>query len=60
MKQLLHILDQVPEFQQLLDALDAGRSPAAVSGLSPVHRAHFAAGIRRHWDCPEDKVCDDE
>ena len=52
MKQLLHILDQVPEFQQLLDALDAGRSPAAVSGLSPVHRAHFAAGIRRHWDCP--------
>ena len=34
MKELLHILDQVPEFQQLLDALDAGRSPAAVSGLS--------------------------
>ena len=60
MKQLLHILDQVPEFQQLLDALDAGRSPAAVSGLSPVHRAHFAAGIRRHWDCPVVMVCADE
>ena len=60
MKQLLHILDQVPEFQQLLDALDAGRSPAAVSGLSPVHRAHFAAGIRRHWDCPVVMVCADD
>ena len=36
MKALLQILNDVPEFQQLLAALDGGRSPAAVSGLSPV------------------------
>ena len=60
MKELLHILDQVPEFQQLLDALDAGRSPAAVSGLSPVHRAHFAAGIRQETGRPVVVVCADE
>ena len=60
MKALLHILDSVPQFQQLLDALDAGRSPVAVSGLAPVHRAHFAAGIRRRLDCPVVLVCADE
>ena len=60
MKALLHILDSVLQFQQLLDALDAGRSPAAVSGLAPVHRAHFTAGIRRRLDCPVVLVCADE
>ena len=39
MKLLLDFLNQIPEFEQLAAALDSGRSPAAVSGLSPVHRA---------------------
>ena len=39
MKQLLNILELVPEFGQLLANLENGRSPVAVSGLSPVHRA---------------------
>ena len=52
MKQLLNILDHVPEFGQLLANLENGRSPVAVSGLSPVHRAHFAAGIHQRLDCP--------
>ena len=60
MKALLHILNSVPEFQQLLVALDAGRSPAAVTGLAPVHRAHFAAGLHRRLDCPVVMVCADE
>ena len=60
MKALLQILNDVPEFQQLLAALDGGRSPAAVSGLSPVHRAHFAAGLHRRMDCPVVMVCADE
>ena len=60
MKALLPILNRVPEFQQLLDALDAGRSPAALSGLAPVHRAHFAAGIHSALDCPVVMVCADE
>ena len=60
MKELLHILDRVPEFSQLLTALDSGRSPVALSGLSPVHRAHFAAGIHRKLECPVVMVCADE
>ena len=60
MQALLHILDQVPQFQQLLEALEAGSSPAALSGLAAVHRAHFAAGLRRRLDCPVVMVCADE
>ena len=60
MKALLPILDQLPEFRQLLAALDAGRSPAAVSGLAPVHRAHFAAGLHQRLGCPVVMVCADE
>ena len=43
MRQLLSLLRSVPEFNDLLTALDSGRSPAALSGLSPTHRAFFAA-----------------
>ena len=60
MKALLHILNQVPEFQQLLTALDAGASPAAVTGLAPVHRAHFAAGLHCRLHCPVVMVCAQE
>ena len=60
MKQLLNILDQVPEFGQLLANLENGRSPVAVSGLSPVHRAHFAAGLGEKTGRPIVMVCADE
>ncbi len=60
MKALLHILNSVPEFQRLLTALDAGRSPVSLSGLAPVHRAHFAAGLHRQLGCPVVMVCADE
>ena len=60
MKQILNILDQVPEFDQLLVNLENGRSPVAVSGLSPVHRAHFAAGLGLKTDRPVVLVCADE
>ena len=45
MKELLTILDRVPEFGGLLNALDAGGCPVAVSGLAAVHRAHFAVDL---------------
>ena len=45
MKELLHILQQVPQFPALVQALETGQSPAAVSGLSRIHRAHFAAAL---------------
>ena len=44
---LRSVLQNLPEFQQLLAALDGGQSPAAVSGLGAVHRAHFAAATPR-------------
>ena len=60
MKELLNILDHVPEFGQLLANLENGRSPVAVSGLSPVHRAHFAAGLGAKTGRPVVLVCADE
>ena len=60
MKLLTDILKQVPEFQGVLNAVDGGRCPAAVSGLSPVHRAHFAAGLHETTGRPLVMVCADE
>ena len=60
MKKLLNILEYVPEFGQLLANLENGRSPVAVSGLSPVHRAHFAAGLGLNTGRPVVLVCADE
>ena len=47
MKPLLSALNDIPEYRSLLAAIDNGACPAAFSGLSAVHRAHFAAGIRQ-------------
>lgn len=60
MKELLSILQRVPEFPRLLAALDSGGCPVAVSGLAAIHRAHFAAGIRTVTDRPVVVICSDE
>lgn len=60
MKQLLNILDTVPEFLRLTADLKSGRSPVEVAGLSPIHRAHFAAGLLERLDAPVVLVCADE
>ena len=60
MKLLTQILSGVPEFPCLLAALDSGGCPAAVSGLSAVHRAHFAAGIWEQTGRPVVLLCADE
>ena len=60
MKELLHILQQVPQFPALAEALEKGQSPAAVSGLARIHRAHFAAGLGTALDRPVVLVCADE
>ena len=57
MKLLTQILSGVPEFPRLLAALDSGGCPAAVSGLSAVHRAHFAAGIWQQTGRPVVLLC---
>ena len=60
MKQLLSVLDQIPEFGALMAAMEAGRCPAALSGLSAVHRAFFAAGVLLRGERPVVLVCADE
>ena len=60
MKELLAALNTVPEFNALLAALDGGRSPVAVSGLSLTHRAYFAAGLRERTGRPVVVLCADE
>ncbi|MBQ2324386.1 MAG: transcription-repair coupling factor, partial [Oscillospiraceae bacterium] len=50
----------LPEVQELLLNLDAGRSPVAVSGLSPVHRALIAAALHHSSQRPIVLLCADE
>ena len=60
MKPLLSALNDIPEYRSLLAAIDNGACPAAFSGLSAVHRAHFAAGIRQELGRPVGVGCADE
>lgn len=60
MKLLSDILREVPEFRSLLAAVDGGACPAAVTGLPGVHRAHFAAALRRETGRSVALVCADE
>ena len=60
MKLLACALNDLPEFRQLLTAIDGGACPAAVSGLAAVHRAHFAAALGLVTGRPVVAVCADE
>ena len=60
MRPLLSALNDIPEYRSLLAAIDNGACPAAFSGLSAVHRAHFAAGIHQELNRPVVVVCADE
>ncbi len=60
MKRLTEILGPLPEFRKLLAAIDNGRCPVALSGLAPVHRAHFAAAVRAATGRSVVMVCADE
>ena len=60
MKLLTAALNRLPEFQQLLAALEGGRCPVALSGVSAIHRVHIAAGIGLLTQRPVVLVCADE
>ena len=60
MRSLLNTLERVPEFEDLLLRIDAGRCPVAASGLSPVHRAFVASGIALRAERPVVLLCADE
>lgn len=60
MKLLTAALNRLPEFQQLLSAMEGGRCPVALSGVAAVHRAHIAAGVGLMTGRPVVVVCADE
>ena len=60
MKLLTAALNGMPEFQQLLSALEGGRSPAALSGAAAIHRCHMAAGVGLITGRPVVVICADE
>ena len=61
---LVSVVRELPEFQTLAAAMDGGACPVAFTGLSPVHRAHMAAGLRREQGrsvvviCADDHECE--
>ena len=60
MKLLTAALNRIPEFQQLLSAMEGGRCPVALSGVAAVHRTHIAAGVGLMTGRPVVVVCADE
>ena len=57
---LTQLLANVPEYPQLLDALAHDQTPAALSGLAAIHRAHWAAGLFQDTGRPLVLLCPDE
>ena len=60
MKLLTAALSRMPEFRELLTAIEGGRSPAALSGVAAIHRAHMAAGLSLLTKRPVVVVCSGE
>ena len=58
--QLCNYIASLPELRELAEAVEAGRCPATVSGLSPVHRAMAAAALRLSMQRPLVLLCADE
>ena len=47
MRAILESLASLPEIGETLKKLEAGRTPVLLTGLSPIHKAHVIAAIRR-------------
>ena len=51
---------RLEEVQELAKAVEKGRCPAAMSGLSPVHRAHVSAAVSGVTERPLCVIVSDE
>ena len=60
MELLLKKLLEIPEAASLAEAVEKGGCPAAVTGLSSVHKAQIAAALAHAGDRPLVAVCADE
>ena len=59
MEQLLNLLNIMPEYRMLLDALGQNQS-AAVTGIGQINRSHIIAGLRRDISRPLVLLCQDD
>jgi len=60
MKRLTESLGNLPEYRELLVALDGGASPIALSGSTAGSRVPLAAALRRDFSAPIVLICADE
>lgn len=60
MKELLEQLLPLQEYEALLSGFRQGKRLISVYGMSPIHRAHFAAALRQDLKKPILMVCRDE
>ncbi len=51
-------IESFTPYRDMLDALERGQTPLAVSGVSAIHKAHFALGLRKK--SPVLMICDSE
>ena len=59
MEQLLQVLNAIPEYAAMLQALNQ-QNAVAVTGLGQINRSHFIAGIRKDTDRPIVVICQDD
>ena len=60
MRMLQNAVLRLEEVQELIHAVEAGRCPAAMTGLSPVHRAHVTAALAERLERPACVIVSDE
>lgn len=60
MQELLRRIAALPEAAETIEAIGEGRSPVALTGLAPVHRATLAAALRQALGRPLTVICSDE
>ena len=53
-------IENFPLYRDMLEAADKGQTPLSVSGISAVHKAHFALGLGTHIGKPMLIITDEE
>lgn len=53
-------IENFPPYHDMLEAVDRGQTPLSVSGVSAIHKAHFALGLGNYKKSPMLIITDDE
>ena len=59
MKEIINILNNLPEYQTVLQELEAS-SAVALTGISQINRSHILSGLFTHSDRPVIIICQDD